>query len=144
MSNLYEGEVPTGLSDYNNKKTSEILKDLLGQQDYKKTRKSETGEKKFDLNLLDEKKQMKILKFNEEFDNTLVQMTDESEQIMMDNATFTEIYNDQKNIQRKFTPWTKSQTIRDEHRFMYMPFYVLSQSKKSFSLESKQEENSEY
>lgn len=71
-------------------------------------------------------------------------MTDESEQIMMDNATFTEIFNNPQSNQRKFTSWTKSQAIQDEHRFMYMPLYVLSQSKKSFSLEPKQEENSEY
>ena len=43
---------------------------------------------------MDEERRQKIEEFNTEYDNTLLQMGDESEQILMDNGTLLAIVND--------------------------------------------------
>lgn len=58
-TNIYEGEVPGSLADHNSKKTNQILKDLLDHKS-DRARKSDNKNKSFDLNLVDEKKAMKI------------------------------------------------------------------------------------
>ena len=48
----------------------------------------------FDLGIMDEESRQKLAEFNTEYDNTLLQMGDESEQILMDNGTLLAIVND--------------------------------------------------
>lgn len=69
------------------------MKELFGAQS-----KSKNTEKKkvFDWDRMDEKRLRAIEEFNIKFDNTLLQMGDESEQIMMNNSEFFSIVQDPK------------------------------------------------
>lgn len=92
---------------------------------------SEKKKKQFDLNALDKKKKRKMKEFNSQFDNTMLQMGDESEQIVMDNLTLYQIINDPEVKKRKDMHWTNTYTLDEDHRYLSLPFANVNKIKQS-------------
>ena len=95
-SNYLDSDSGSGAYSEFNHKTKSLMQELIGDKNRKKDTKKE--KKQFDWHQFDEKRTKNMAEFNDLFDNTLLQMGDESEQITMNNSTFFEIVNDPVNI----------------------------------------------
>mmetsp|Transcript_45639 Transcript_45639/g.60503 ORF Transcript_45639/g.60503 Transcript_45639/m.60503 type:complete len:177 (+) Transcript_45639:321-851(+) len=84
------------------------------------------------MDRLDPDKQRKLDEFNNMFDNTMLQMIDESEQVLMDNQVFFKISNDPKNRALQYQQWSILSPPAVEHRFLFMPLHTINKLKKGF------------
>lgn len=64
---------------------------------------------------------------------TLIQMIDESEQIIMDNATFIEISSNKVNKDNREKQWSKLQEPDQQHRYLQLPLYTANKLKKGLT-----------
>ena len=87
-------------------KTAQIMKELFELRGKGGDKSDKQRSKIIDFSSLNEDKKKKIEEFNTMYDNTMLQMGDESEQITMDNTTFVGIVSDPKTKARSFTPYS--------------------------------------
>jgi len=84
---------------------------------------------------LDPEVKKKIDEFNVKFDNSMLHMQDQSEQIFMDTQSFLDITNDNTVKDKRVIPWLNIFAVDDEQRFLHMPFQPLNQLRKGFTLD---------
>ena len=96
----------------------------------KKKEKDINEKQKSVLGQIDPSKQKQIDDYNKTYDNTLIQMIDESEQILMDNATFVDISTKKENKDLLEKQWSAIVEPDSEYRYLQIPFFTANKLKK--------------
>ena len=114
------------IGQYNQEKMNFLLQDLFKKDGNVEnlqessssgkgfTKGKKKGKKGFDFSALDTDKKLKMAEFNTKFDNTLLQLGEESEQIIMDTSDYFKILTDPKNKSEERGKWTEIANVPDE------------------------------